>query len=222
MGIGVTRQRGLPLAALGLSGALLAGCSTQFRYFSHVTPGGGDAYFKVPASWRVVGTAQLIHLVDPKMGIVEAHAIESKVWVVAFNGGGPIKASGLSLMAPRLFGEIIARPLSPAESKSYGPAQLRSELLNIDPVGAARSGNPYFRLLSYQGIAGSNGLRGSRFVVSVTAPQGGHFTVAQKGFLDAKHGWIYVIGVGCRSSCFAAHRKEINSVLNAWNVKESL
>lgn len=201
-----------------LAGSAVSGCQRQLSYYSHTSATGADNYFAVPASWHSLSTADVIHIVDPKMSPVQARQVESQIWLRAFLGNPQQRVGNLSLLANNLFGEAIARPLGQA-AKTFTVADLRSALLNVDPITAARSGNPYFHVLSYKKISRPGGLSGSRFVVDITY-KGRQYTVAQEGLFDRANGWIYLIGFGCNTACFDSHRGAIGNVLNTWNVKE--
>ncbi len=185
-------SRVVPWASLVLVGVVLSGCNRSLSYYSHTSSSGVDNYFAVPAGWHSLSTADVLHIVDPRMSAVQVRQVESQIWLRAFLGNPKQGVGNLSLLAKNLFGEAIARPLGKSAS-SYKAKDLRSALLNVDPVAAARSGNPYFRVVSYRSISRPGGLTGSRFVVDITY-KGHTYTVAQEGLFDHANGSIYLIG----------------------------
>jgi hypothetical protein len=201
----------LPLVALALSGCFSSG----FAYVSHRNPDKTDLYFKVPTSWRLFNADQELEASNGRLSKSQLNQIEQGTWVTAFSGNPKAKPSS-SIYGNRFPGGIVlARQLGVNDRDQFSYASMRAMLLGSDPL----SGGSQYNVLSYSEFTKPGGIRGSKFVVDITGANHVVTTFAQETAVDPATNWAYVIGLGCRASCWGPNASLINQVLNSWNLK---
>ncbi len=206
------------ILGVGVMGLVLTGCqlSSSTSYISHRSSDGVDMYFKVPASWKVFDTNQVLEAQNGPLGPSQLKQLSSGEWLEAMSAqpGATAKDSlGIGNRYPTAI--VEARQLGASEQDGMNFAAMRSELLGTDPL--TTSG---FQVLSYSEFTASGGVRGIRMVVNIERGSGPVHTFGQVTAVDAQTSWILAVGIGCTASCWGLNDGAIKEVLDSWTVKE--
>lgn len=208
---------------LAFSAIVASSCGlSSYVYLDHVNSSGGDSYFRVPSSWKIFDQSQIFRATSAQIPISTQRKLESQSWSNIIAGSPNAKLNATSgLTAPYPFGITQQIQLTSAQSSSVTVASLRQILLPSDPLapGANTTGFSY-QVLSYREFKAAGGLQGSTMEVRIIGSNNKVSVLDQKAMLDAHKQWVYFIGVGCELSCFNAHKKTIEQIVNFWNVKE--
>ena len=203
------------LATFALSGCL----SSNYNYISHRSPDKTVLYFKIPTQWKVFNADQIVESVNGHLSRSQLAQAEANEWINYFSD-----APKPSLKQLNPFGQgypagiAIAQQLSATDADSYSFASLRAALLGSDPLASSGSGGPTYQPLSYSQFTKPGGLRGSTMQVNITQNRV-ITTYEQVGIIDPQTQWIFVLGVGCKASCWGANQGLIKQIVNSWGVK---
>lgn len=203
------------LAALVLTA--LAGCATSgYTYIANQNLG---AYLRVPADYEVFDTEQVLGEALADLPRDQAEALLERQWVVAFDAGEEPEpdrfVSQLTAPAGELSGLARVRVLNNRERLAYSLESLGNEL--ISEQQAAQLGNR-LRVLDVQEVSQEDA-DGLKLTFSVEAAKG-TFVFDQLGFIDDHHRKVFVLALGCSSSCYEANRDAIAEIIESWTIEE--
>lgn len=220
----VSRRRHLsPLPIVMACAIALSSCfSSGFIYISHRSPDSTLLGFKLPASWKVFDTQQVLEALNGPISNAETKSIANGEWIESFSASKQPIADYYKVAetSSSPVGFVEARPLSPSERDGLNFASLRSEILGADPL-AAPSPDPY-NVTAYNEFASSNsGLRGVKLTTNIKLKSGATSTFSQIVEVDNGTNWIFGIAVSCAASCWGPNAGVIKQVLNSWAVKET-
>lgn len=205
----------MPTCALAL---VASGClGSSFAYVSHRGGDGTMLYFKVPASWKVYDTEQVLSRQNGPLSDTEAREIAQGAWIEALSAAPrPTLRQATSYGRRWPSAEVVVRPLSPTQTDTLSYRTMRAYLLGTDPL-TATSG---FDVLSYTPFARSDGVRGVKLVVDLTGTTPVR-TFGEVVETDRMGNWIFAIGISCQVSCWHMDSQTIGQVLSSWTVTQS-
>lgn len=185
--------------------------------------------FKLPRSWAQFDKQQFMTASGMLDGLGPGEINEriEKQAVVAFDGSpkGAVE-NVLSRTPAGPAGFQITLALSDEERDAVSLRDLRNLVFPIDPELSSLAGvadpdqAPKVEVLGRNDeLVRPGGLHGSRLRFSI--PAGGDFYIGDQTVLvDSKTRIVYVLVVGCASSCFAQHRPTIEEIVSSWTFKE--
>jgi hypothetical protein len=198
----------------------LAGCGSGYQYFSHRDDSGATAYFKVPSSWTTFDQGQVLQASNGPLTRDQIKQLENGQWLTSFYGASNATVNRASdISGPDPSGLTAVRLLSVSDRDTFSMASLRAAILGEDPFSP--TAEKKYQVLSYDEFTKSGGLRGSKMVVNVDLGGGTIATVNQVAMVDSGTKYLYLIGVGCRVSCYSINHGVIQQVVSSWTVKES-
>jgi hypothetical protein len=205
------------VAAVSLA---LAGCGSGYQYFSHRDDSGATAYFKVPSGWTTFDQGQVLQASNGPLTRDQISQLENGQWLTSFYGASHAAITQASdISGPDPSGLTAVKLLSPSDRDMFSMASLRAAILGEDPFSA--TAEKKYQVLSYDEFTKPGGLRGSKMVVNVDLGGGTYATVNQVAMVDSGTKYLYLIGVGCRVSCYSTNHGVIQQVVSSWTVKES-
>jgi hypothetical protein len=206
------------VAVVGLG---LSACGSGYQYLSHRDDSGATAFFKLPSSWSLFDQAQVLQAANGPLTRQQISQISGGSWSTSFNAAphATVNQAG-DIGGPTPSGLTAVRQLSPSERDGFSLASLRSVILGDDPLGAS-SGAKKYQVVRYDEFTRAGGIRGSRMVVNVDLGGGTLATLDQVAMVDTGTNHLYLIGLGCRVSCYAANHGVIDQVAKSWTVKEN-
>jgi len=200
---------------------LLTACTgSRFRYIRHEST---KTYFKVPEAWRLFNEDEILKAQAAQLTAAERATVKQTQWYVAFDGASaPLLAHVLDFDVHngKPSGLAKVRVLTTDERSGLTPATLRGELFQDDPVHAASLGNGTLDILENNEVTRAGGLHGVHLLMNVHRSTGTVFTFNQIALTDKKLHALYLLALGCESSCYQANRRTIDEVIASWTIKE--
>ena len=202
-----------------LSALSLAGCiGDGYSYFRH-TAGPSLTYFKLPQGWHTFDQSEILKA----QGQTQS-SFPGASWSIAFNGAPRATVSGVfSDHNAYPTGEVRVRQLVAQEQDTYSLSDLRAELLGVDPLSTSTTTTPTkgtYDVLSYNVLEKANGYHGMHMVVDLVSPGSPTFRLNQVALLDAYSDEVYVLGIGCNTTCYQRNSGVINAIVSSWAVKQ--
>jgi hypothetical protein len=216
--VGAARRTATAAVGVAVASGMLSGClGSGFTFVNHRSPDGTNLYFKVPSDWTVFNNKQILEARNGRLGPAQVKELSQGQWIEELNASPTPRPSGSLPLGSRFpTGVVSANLLSPLDRDQLSFSSMRSAILGVDPL-TATSG---FRVLSYTEFTRPGGVRGARLVTDID-PKGRAKTFAQIVAVDGRTNWLFLIGVGCRVSCWASNSGTIRQVLDSWTLKES-
>jgi hypothetical protein len=139
---------------------------------------------------------------------------------VAFDGDPkPSIDHVLSDAADHPAGFARVRLLHPDERETYSLSSLRAEFLPDDPF-TLESQTPGVEVIDVEEVSRPGGFHGEHVIVNLPREGGGHVTINQVALVDSRTERVYALAVACSTTCYKAHRRTIEAVIDSWTVKE--
>jgi len=208
------------VAAAAVLGLVLAGCTgSSFRYIRHEST---KTYFKVPQAWRLFNEDEILKAQAAQLTASERATVKQTQWYIAFDGASAPQLAHVldfDVNNGQPSGLAKVRVLTSDEHASLSLATLRGELFQDDPVHAAAAGNGTLDILENNEVTRPDGLHGVHLLMNVHRSSGRVFTFNQIALTDKKMHALYLLALGCESSCYQAHRRTIDEVIASWTIK---
>lgn len=211
----VRRRRAVVGLVLGL--VALAGCAgSEYRYIGGTAASEG-AFFKLPRDWQTFEIDD-----EPVTGRPTPMTTGGpQPWVVAFDAAPDPSLDHLQQAVPaHPVGSAQVLVLGPAEREIVSIRALRSLATpeGVDPITAVRQGDPSYEVVRWEDVTG-RGFQGERVVFNRQVADGTWVTTDHTVLLDRAASTLFVFQLSCESSCFAANRKQINQIVESWQVR---
>lgn len=207
-------------AAVGMVGVgvvlavLLSSCATSATY---VGSSSQDVFYKLPKNWTVYSQTAL-----QNMGLTNATQTSqaqaegaSYQMFVSFASPNPhLDKHGspdLGGKSPWAYNYVEALAGSDAESISLG--SLTDLLFPVDTL--AQQGDA--KQLAPTKLLVKGSLRGTRIAYTARS-QSGSLSFEQVALINSPTDEVWVLAVGCSTSCFKAHRATINKIIDSFTV----
>jgi len=202
------------LVALTLA---LAACGGP-RYH-YVKSAKSQAFFKVPSAWTLYSEDTL--LAGQQLTDSQLKAAKAQIWTLAFDASPKPSLDHVLDASGSPWGFAKSRLLSPQERDAYALADLRKELLPVDPAAADSAASAGVELLSIRDLNRPGGLRGNEFVATLhNSANNKSVTFHQIALVDAKTSRVDILAVGCQADCYKSNERLINQIISSWTVKE--
>jgi hypothetical protein len=193
---------------------VLVGCGAP--HYHYVKSAKSPAFFKVPSAWKLYNEDAL--LATQPLTDQQKKAAKAQIWTLAFDAAPAPSIDHVLGAAPNVWGFARSRLLSAQERDAYSLADLRKELLSVDPA-AADSVTTGIELVSGHTLNRPGGLRGNEFVANLH--DGSKLvTLHQVALVDAKTSKVDILVLGCQSDCYKSNERVINQIIASWTVKE--
>jgi hypothetical protein len=213
------RWTGRRLGALAVALAVAAGCGGNG--YSYLANKKEKLYFKVPDSWTVYDTRDLMNGDDPPNG----------TWVRGFVAGEQPTIDSVFTIAsdvPRGYVEVLS--LDASERDTLNLAALRGTNFGsdqstgqpIDPLQYAQEHpDGPLQVLGYDDdIVLSKGPHGVHIRVAITpTAESAPAIVDQTVLVDKATTKRYVLSIGCSAQCFQHNKKVIQEVIASWTLE---
>ncbi len=192
-------------------------CSMERSGYQFVRSQQTGTYLKVPKGWTVYGHRDVTRFLEEKGASTEetrartpfisTFSADKKPKILPFDPTGNVPA-----------GIVRVKALSPEERDETSFASLREEIVDFD--AGLQAGQ--IEVLDSEEIEQDSGVRGQRVVFNIRDPSnGGVFTVDQTTLLDKSTSKLYLLAVGCATSCYDQNRKQIDAVVGSLTIKET-
>lgn len=174
-------------------------------------------YVKVPQEWALFDEEAITKGLDQSREAKDAY--NRLAWSVAFDAApSPSLEHILSPSADHPTGLVQVRTLSPEERDGFSLSNLRSLLLEFDPLGDSQA--PGIEVLGSRDVDRPGGLHGNEFVVNLRTSEGTRVKWRQIALVDSAVRKVHVLAISCEDDCYAANEKVIDQVISSWQVKE--
>jgi hypothetical protein len=205
------------LLAAGL--VVLSACGeSKYRY---VKSAEADTFFRLPSNWRVFEENEVLGN-DPAQSPQARAADRARQWVVSFDSSPQPRVDNWETPGdhPSGLAQVVALDQDVRDVMSL--KRLRASLTGgVDPIDAASQSDPNVEILALEDVARSGGLRGQHMVVNLRLASGQEFvTTNYLALTDNETRLMYVLLIGCRSSCYEQHKGEIEAIVDSWTVRE--
>lgn len=223
------------VGAVALLTAVLAltACGSDYQYVSNRDAG---AYFKVPESWEVYETDDLLRVEDGGMSDDEVDDRSESLWVRGFDAAeepAPDHVLDATATSPRGYAEV--RLLSASERDALDYSELRRSGFPLrdpttgqplDPLESAASDpDGAVTVLDYDDedplgeLELGDGLRGVRLRTRIAAEGGEPVLLEQISVVDADTKRHYSFTVGCVRRCWEQHEDQILRIADSWTLE---
>lgn len=205
---GPLRQATL-LAAL--AALVLTACGgSEFTYVSNST---FRTYFKVPNSWRVFDTEEVLE------GRTNPQKDEAYDYLRIFDAAPDPSVDRTFQTAAHPYGLVQIRRLTSVERDVFSLRRLRNEVVNLDEI-AEESPERIDLLETPVDIVMGGGISGVRHVYTITDDTGS-WSVSQTALVNPFTTRVYFFAIGCEAGCYAANQAMIEEVVDSWTIEES-
>jgi hypothetical protein len=195
------------VVAVALAAAFLVGaCANDYRYLSHDASG---LYFRVPESWSA-------------LRLPDGEEPSSSVSYLRVLDASPEPAvEHLDQVGDAPVGVVQVLDLSPSQRDTLSLSTLRQLATNGegDPFDLQEEAGSGVRVLRYRDLEVEGGYRGNRIAFSRTAEAGGTVVTEQIALVAPNSDRIYQLVIHCSEQCFETRKREIDVVLDSWNVR---
>src|SRR5579859_60659 len=199
-------------AASAVLALLLSSCGgSRYHYLSSTST---HTFLKVPSSWQVFQQKQILAHLD----VTDPTAAPQRPFpfFVVFDAD-PSPFLDHNVRGNYPLGVVRVRTLSADERDTFSMASLRNEFVPVDQV-LQSDPNAVSALTPPTSIT-HGGLRGSHLEFTVQVPSGGSFTYDQIGLVDAATHTVWLLVVGCNTTCYRSNEATIHRVADSWTVK---
>ncbi len=188
--------------------------SPKYHYVKNSSEG---TYVKVPQDWALFDEEEITKGLDQSREAKDAY--NRTAWSVAFDAApSPSLDHILSPRADHPTGLVQVRTLSPEERDGFSLANLRSLLLEVDPLADREA--PGVEVVGSRDVDRPGGLHGNEFVVNLRTNEGTRLKWRQIALVDSAVRKVHVLAISCEDDCYAANEKVIDQVVSSWQVKE--
>lgn len=206
-----------PLYVLVVGVLVLAGCATSgYTYVANEDLG---AYFRVPDTYEVYSSEQVLEEVVSDLPDEQADAVMSRMWAVAFDASDDPTVDRflrqISEPAEELAGYARVRTLDNEQRLAYSLQSLRSELIPEQQMALLGDRLEVRDISEIRQEAG----QGLKLTFSVDMPAG-TLVFDQVGLVDDGTNRVYVLALGCSSECYEANRETIADITESWTIEE--
>ncbi len=193
---------------------LLAGCLASD--FTYVKSSADRTYFKLPKEWKLYDEDAILKNSSEELTQEEIAQARAGAWRAAFDASPSPSVRRVSNIGGRYpAGQAIVRAIGFEEADQLSMSYLRNLVYPVDD--SIEGGTA--EVIAYEPTS-EDGFRGIRMTVRVTGESGSSATFSQVAMVDAKTSKVYMLLVGCMSSCFQHYRSDINTIVNSWTVRE--
>jgi hypothetical protein len=208
-----------------LAGALAAGLfltaacgESRYRYISSSET---QTYLKVPRQWRVFDEDEVLGS-DSSLSPQQADEARSRQYVVAFDASPTPALNHIDIPGRHPAGLVQVVALSEDQRDSVSLKVLRAQVAGgTDPLEAQANGDPNVEVVSYEDVTRAGGIHGIHLVVNLRPASGQEFvTTNYLGLVDTATKRLYLLFVGCRATCYAQHKAQIEDIVHSWTVRE--
>jgi hypothetical protein len=206
-------------ASVGVALVLLGACGeSRYRY---ITSSQAKTYLKVPSGWRVFNEDEVLGH-DATMSPQQAQAQKNRQWVVAFDSAPKPALDHIDVPGQHPAGLARVLALDDQAHDTVSLKVLRAQVFNgTDPVEAALTGDPNVEVLVNEDLTRAGGLRGTHLVVNLRGATGQEYvTTNYLALVDNNTRRLYLLFIGCRATCYAQNKGQIEGIVNSWTVKE--
>ncbi len=214
---GEQRQRRRPHRLL-LLGALLVPLLTAClgSDFTYVKSSADKTYFKLPKEWKLYDEDQILESSGEDLTAEEIDQLRAAGWRTAFDASPSPSVRRVSRISGRYpTGQALVRSIGFDEADQLSMSYLRNLAFPVDESVEGGSAE----VVAYEQIS-EHGFRGVRMTIRASGEDGSSATFSQVAMVDAKTSKVYMLLVGCMSSCFQHYRSDINTIVNSWTVRE--
>lgn len=198
--------------AVGLAAS--AGCG-QPKYH-YVKSSSERTFVRVPRDWALFDEDQLLTSSDESP---EAKAqLKRLSWSVAFDAAPRPSPDHILSVSDHPTGLVLVRTLLPEQRDRFSLSDLRSVLLNFDPLDSQQEGD--VEVLDTRDVERPGGLHGNELVLNLRTPDGKVVKWRQIALVDAALRKIHVLAISCEADCYDGNEKVIDRIVSSWKVKE--
>lgn len=207
------RRRGVSCAALVALVVLAGACSLERSGYQFVRNRPTGTYLKVPEEWTVYGPKDI----EKQFRAANLGGERKAFPFISVFDARPDADLDFDITGSRPVGLVRVRDLSPGERDSISFASAREELYDALNAGIESGALP---LRSSEEVKHESA-DGQRIVFSIDDGSGTTSTIDQTSILNREKNRIYLLIVGCRTTCYDKHRKQIDTVVESLTIKES-
>jgi hypothetical protein len=211
-GVDRRRRHRFVLAVLSLLLLVSACASTQYHFVSSSST---QTYLRVPSDWHIFSQGQIIAHLDQSDPTAKPR--RKAPFFVVFDADPAPSLDHDPSSAHYPFGLVRVRNLASSEQDSYSLASLRNEVIPVDQLQQT-SANGIVGLTPPKLLTHAN-LRGTHLEYSVHGTDGSNFTVDQVGFVDSPTRTVWMLFIGCSTTCYRTNATAIHRVADSWIVK---
>ena len=203
------------VAAVAAVATLVIGLGCGSPKYHYVKSSTERTYVRVPHDWTLFDEDQLVTSLDESQEAKDQY--KRLTWSVAFDAAPRPSPDHILSVSKHPTGLVQVRTLLPEQRDRFSLADLRSVLLNFDPLGDEQQAD--VEVLESKDIE-SGGLHGNELLVNIKTPEGKTVKWRQVALVDSGMRKYHVLAISCDAECYAANEKVIDQVVSSWKVKE--
>ena len=224
---GVRRpRRPLPRLAVVVCLAAFAASACAGGGYHYVKSSEGQSYFRIPDRWQLFDHDQLL-AADASLSPDEADYLKSISWEVLFDGRPHSHLSSVKgfEQAQAPMGQALVSLLTPTAADGVSTGQLRNLLYPVDSLIQQDEQDPLpiprATVIDYQTVDFKGGFHGIHMVVRLRPNTTSRsVTSDQVSVVDNQLTRLYVMVVGCRSTCYEKQHTKIENAVDSWTVRK--
>ena len=198
------------------AGTLMAGASCGSPKYHYVKSSADRTYVRVPHDWALFDEDQLV--TTPEESPEAKEQFKRLTWSVAFDAAPRPDPDHILSVSDHPTGLVQVRTLLPEQRDRVSLADLRSVLLNFDPLGQEQE--DAVEVLDAKDIEQPGGLHGNELLLNIKTPDGKLVKWRQVALVDSGMRKFHVLAIRCDADCYGANEKVIDQIVSSWKVKE--
>jgi len=200
---------------VALSAGLAACGAPDYRYVKSTKD---RTFVRLPADWQVFDEDQLLE--NSTESAEAKEQFKQLTWSVAFDAAPKPSPENVLSVSSHPSGLVQVRTLSPAQRDAFSLADLRSLLLQFDPLAENSDEASQVEVLASNDVERPGGLHGSEMLLNIQTPGGDVVKWRQIALIDSSVERVHVLAVSCDAECYDKNESVIDRVVESWKVKE--
>jgi hypothetical protein len=194
----------------------LSGCAGSG--YTYVVEEELGVYFRVPEQFTVFSADEVREVAAGDVPTDQAGQVQAQQWAVSFDASDDPRVDAFTTQvgspSEALAGFARVRTLNDQERLGHSLNSLRNELVPAEQL--EQQGG--FRILSAEEVnqAGGQGLH----MVFTLDVGGGAVIVDQTSLVDTATRRVYLLALGCSSSCYESSKDDIEAIRGSWTIEE--
>lgn len=201
---------------LAAAAIVLSSCGAP--KYQYVKNSSDHTFVRVPRDWRLFDEDQLLSTSSES---AEAKAqFKQLTWSVAFDAAPRPSTENILAVSSHPSGLVQVRTLLPSQRDTFSLSDLRSLLLQFDPLSEESQQGGQIEVLASEDVERPGGLHGNELLINLKTPEGALVKWRQIALVDSAVEKVHLLAVSCDIKCYDQNESVIDRVVDSWKVKE--